>query len=90
MGTSPEHRRSCTPGKGRFAQQDQTKCVASDSRQKGRPRHRPLKEHLGDICKLVVEEKADFGIVVDPDVDRLAFISNDKNGIVISQFLKLL
>ncbi|ESU28347.1 phosphoglucosamine mutase [Flavobacterium limnosediminis JC2902] len=37
----------------------------------------PLKEHLGDICKLVVEEKADFGVVVDPDVDRLAFISND-------------
>lgn len=37
----------------------------------------PLKEHLGDICKLVVAEKADFGIVVDPDVDRLAFISND-------------
>jgi len=31
----------------------------------------PLKEHLGDICDL------DFGIVVDPDVDRLAFISND-------------
>jgi phosphomannomutase len=37
----------------------------------------PLKEHLGDICELVVKEKADFGIVVDPDVDRLAFISND-------------
>lgn len=37
----------------------------------------PLKEHLGDISKKVVEEKADFGIVVDPDVDRLAFISND-------------
>ena len=37
----------------------------------------PLKEHLGDICRLVVAEKADFGIVVDPDVDRLAFISND-------------
>jgi phosphomannomutase len=37
----------------------------------------PLKEHLGDICELVVAEKADFGIVVDPDVDRLAFISND-------------
>ena len=34
----------------------------------------PLKEHLGDICELVVKEKADFGIVVDPDVDRLAFI----------------
>ncbi|MCP4976181.1 MAG: phosphoglucosamine mutase [Maribacter sp.] len=37
----------------------------------------PLKEHLGDICNLVVKENADFGIVVDPDVDRLAFISND-------------
>ena len=34
----------------------------------------PLKEHLSDICKKVVEEKADFGIVIDPDVDRLAFI----------------
>lgn len=37
----------------------------------------PLKEHLADICELVVKENADFGIVVDPDVDRLAFISND-------------
>jgi len=37
----------------------------------------PLKEHLGDICELVVKEKAHFGIVVDPDVDRLAFISED-------------
>jgi len=37
----------------------------------------PLKEHLGDICDLVLKEKADFGIVVDPDVDRLAFISDD-------------
>ncbi|MEM9362178.1 MAG: phosphoglucosamine mutase [Bacteroidota bacterium] len=37
----------------------------------------PLKEHLQDICKLVTKEQADFGIVVDPDVDRLAFISND-------------
>lgn len=37
----------------------------------------PLKEHLGDICELVLKEKADFGIVVDPDVDRLAFISED-------------
>jgi phosphomannomutase len=37
----------------------------------------PLKEHLGDICELVVKEQADFGIVVDPDVDRLAFITNE-------------
>ena len=38
----------------------------------------PLKEHLQDICALVKKESADFGIVVDPDVDRLAFI--DENG----------
>lgn len=38
----------------------------------------PLKEHLGDVCQKVIEEKADLGIVVDPDVDRLAFI--DENG----------
>lgn len=37
----------------------------------------PLKEHLGDISQKVVEEKADFGIVVDPDVDRLALISEN-------------
>ena len=34
----------------------------------------PLKEHLGDLCETVVREKADFGLVVDPDVDRLAFV----------------
>ncbi len=34
----------------------------------------PLKEHLGDLMELVVKERADFGIVVDPDVDRLAFV----------------
>lgn len=39
----------------------------------------PLKEHLGDICELVVKENADFGIVVDPDVDRLAFIDEKGN-----------
>ncbi len=37
----------------------------------------PLKEHLQDICKLVEESGADMGIVVDPDVDRLAFITED-------------
>ena len=37
----------------------------------------PLKEHLTDISALVVKENADLGIVVDPDVDRLAFISED-------------
>lgn len=37
----------------------------------------PLKEHLTDISQKVVEESADLGIVVDPDVDRLALISED-------------
>ena len=37
----------------------------------------PLKEHLTAISELVVKEKAHLGIVVDPDVDRLAFISED-------------
>lgn len=37
----------------------------------------PLEAHLGAIKEAVVEKGADFGIVVDPDVDRLAFICND-------------
>ena len=37
----------------------------------------PLPENLTDISKLVVSERADFGIVVDPDVDRLAFVCED-------------
>ena len=37
----------------------------------------PLKEHLTDLSRLVVKEHADFGIVVDPDVDRLAFVCED-------------
>lgn len=34
----------------------------------------PLAENLSQIRELVKAEKADLGIVVDPDVDRLAFI----------------
>lgn len=34
----------------------------------------PLKEHLGDLMESVVNNHADFGIIVDPDVDRLAFV----------------
>ncbi len=37
----------------------------------------PLPENLTEISKLVVEEKAHFGIVVDPDVDRLAMVCED-------------
>jgi phosphomannomutase len=37
----------------------------------------PLPEHLKDISSLVKEKGCDFGIVVDPDVDRLAFVNED-------------
>lgn len=37
----------------------------------------PLAEHLTQLSETVKLESADFGIVVDPDVDRLAFISED-------------
>ncbi|NNK88104.1 MAG: phosphoglucosamine mutase [Flavobacteriaceae bacterium] len=37
----------------------------------------PLKEHLTDLSEAVVKERAELGIVVDPDVDRLAFICHD-------------
>ena len=37
----------------------------------------PLKEHLKEISQLVVKEQADLGVVVDPDVDRLAIVSED-------------
>lgn len=34
----------------------------------------PLKENLTDLSKTVLENKADLGIAVDPDVDRLVFM----------------
>jgi phosphomannomutase len=37
----------------------------------------PLAEHLKDLCDTVVREKADLGIAVDPDVDRLCFVNED-------------
>lgn len=37
----------------------------------------PLPEHLQDISKLVKENHCHMGIVVDPDVDRLAFVCED-------------
>jgi len=43
----------------------------------------PLKENLRDLSELVIKEKADLGIVVDPDVDRLAFVS--ENGEVFGE-----
>jgi phosphomannomutase len=37
----------------------------------------PLPEHLSAICGEVKFHKADLGVVVDPDVDRLALVSED-------------
>ncbi|HEY9049669.1 MAG TPA: phosphoglucosamine mutase, partial [Ohtaekwangia sp.] len=37
----------------------------------------PLPEHLTDITREIKKGKYDLGIVVDPDVDRLAFVCED-------------
>ncbi|MGB5005996.1 MAG: phosphoglucosamine mutase [Ferruginibacter sp.] len=37
----------------------------------------PLPEHLKDLSQAVVKHKADLGIAVDPDVDRLCFVCED-------------
>ena len=43
----------------------------------------PLPEHLTEISTRVIEEGADLGIVVDPDVDRLALVM--ENGEVFGE-----
>ncbi|MCX8480651.1 MAG: phosphoglucosamine mutase [Sediminibacterium sp.] len=37
----------------------------------------PLPENLSSLSKAVIENKADLGISVDPDVDRLCFVCED-------------
>ena len=37
----------------------------------------PLPEHLKDLSELIVAKSCDLGFVVDPDVDRLAIVSED-------------
>lgn len=37
----------------------------------------PLPEHLTELSSKIVEVKADLGITVDPDVDRLALVCED-------------
>jgi phosphomannomutase len=37
----------------------------------------PLPEHLIDLSNAIVEQGADLGITVDPDVDRLAMVCED-------------
>ncbi|CAI8153963.1 MAG: Phosphomannomutase/phosphoglucomutase [Formosa sp. Hel3_A1_48] len=43
----------------------------------------PLKAHLTDLSEKVVQTGADFGIAVDPDVDRLAFM--DEQGTLFGE-----
>ena len=43
----------------------------------------PLPEHLEDLSSKVKEKNADLGIVVDPDVDRVAFVC--ENGEVFGE-----
>ena len=42
----------------------------------------PLPANLTELCRTVVEQKADLGISVDPDVDRLAFICENGEAFV--------
>lgn len=37
----------------------------------------PIPENLTQISEVIVKEKADLGVVVDPDVDRLALVCED-------------
>lgn len=51
-------------------------CVKLNCEPTGRFAHNPepLPANLTDLCRTVVSEKADLGVSVDPDVDRLALI----------------
>jgi phosphomannomutase len=37
----------------------------------------PIPQHLTSLSNEVVKQKADFGIAIDPDVDRLCFVCED-------------
>ncbi|MBO4670383.1 MAG: phosphoglucosamine mutase [Bacteroidales bacterium] len=55
------------------------KCITLNGNPTGDFAHNPepLPKNLVDLSETVVREKADLGISVDPDVDRLAFICED-------------
>ena len=55
------------------------KCIELNCNPTGDFAHNPepLPANLVDLSRTVVREKADLGISVDPDVDRLAFICED-------------
>jgi len=43
----------------------------------------PIPENLSQLCEAVIHHQADFGVAVDPDVDRCVFI--DERGIPIGE-----
>jgi len=55
------------------------KCIGLNCNPTGDFAHNPepLPANLTDLCETVKKEKADLGVSVDPDVDRLAFISEN-------------
>ncbi len=54
-------------------------CICVNCEPTGQFAHNPepLPANLVELCEAVVANKADFGISVDPDVDRLALICED-------------
>lgn len=54
-------------------------CVEVNCNPDGQFAHNPepLPANLTDLCRAVVDNKADLGVSVDPDVDRLALICED-------------
>jgi phosphomannomutase len=63
----------------RLLQRLGVKCIGLNCNPTGDFAHNPepLPANLVDLCETVKKEKADLGISVDPDVDRLAFIQED-------------
>ncbi|KYQ89419.1 phosphomannomutase [Tieghemostelium lacteum] len=43
----------------------------------------PVPQNLGDLCQFVKKQQANFGIAVDPDVDRCVVI--DENGVPLGE-----
>ena len=43
----------------------------------------PKPENLGELCDYIKDHKANLGVAVDPDVDRLALV--DENGVFIGE-----
>lgn len=66
-------------------QQLGVECITLNGTPNGQFAHNPepLEQHLTSTLQAVKQHNADFGIVVDPDVDRLAFI--DENGVMFGE-----